>query len=148
MYTKVSREAFFQSQLQRNSNELLGKARGLVSRMEAELVNTPVSGPSRVKGLPDSIDPNKPPRNYRNAMRICGNQQVEGVHYKTGDLYAPVKKASEVRLMVAIAAQYECTSLKTDTKQAFLNEKLELKRYLFALRTGGHNQFLKDMPCC
>ncbi len=29
---------------------------------------------------------------------VCGNQQVEGVHYKSWDLYAPVMKASEVRL--------------------------------------------------
>ncbi len=57
VYMKVSRDAFFQSLLQRNSNELLSQARGLLSRMEAELVNTPVDGPSRVKGLPDSIDP-------------------------------------------------------------------------------------------
>ncbi len=55
---KVSREAFFQSLLQHNSDELLSKAKGLLSRLEAEPVNTPVSGPSRVKGLPDSIDPN------------------------------------------------------------------------------------------
>ncbi len=48
---------------------------------------------------------------------VCGNQQVEGVHYKSGDLYAPVMKASEV--MVAITAQYGCKLLKTDTKQAF-----------------------------
>jgi hypothetical protein len=72
---KVSREAFFQSLLQRNSNELLSKARGLLSRMEAELVNTPVDGPSTVKGLPDSIDPNKPPRNYRDAMRREDRQE-------------------------------------------------------------------------
>ncbi len=110
-------------------------------------------------GLPDSIDPNKPLRNYRDAMQredqqewaeaydkeyqgfveqgtlkiarpekgakvldtttcadykvtngvfdkrkirlcVCGNQLVEGVHHKSGDLYAPVMKASEVRLMV------------------------------------------------
>ena len=97
-----------------------------------------------MKGLPDSIDPNKPPRNFRDAMRredrqewakaydkeyqgfnkpgtfkiarpekgakvldtitradykvtngvfdkrkirlcVCGKQQVEGVHYKSGD---------------------------------------------------------------
>ncbi len=37
--------------------------------MEAELVHTPVGGPSRVKGLQDSIDPNKLPRNYRVAVR-------------------------------------------------------------------------------
>ncbi len=54
---------------------------------------------------------------------VCGNQQVEGVHYKSGDLpvYAPGMKAAEVRLMVAIAAQYGWKFLKTDTKQAFLN---------------------------
>jgi hypothetical protein len=180
---KVSRDAFFQSLLQRNSDELLSKARGLLSRMEAELVNTPVDGPSRVKGLPDSIDPNKPQRNYRDAMRredrqewaeaydkeyqgfieqgtlkiakpekgakvldtttradykvtngvfdkrkirlcVCGNQQVEGVNYESGDLYAPVMKASEVRLMVAIAAQHGCKLLKTDTEQAFLNGEI------------------------
>ncbi len=51
---------------------------------------------------------------------VCCNQQVEGGHFKFGDLYAPVMKASEVRLMVAIAAQYGCKMLKTDTKQEFL----------------------------
>ncbi len=60
---KDSLEAFFQSLLQCNSDELLSKARGLLSTMEAELVNTPVVGPSRVKGLPDSIDPSKPQHN-------------------------------------------------------------------------------------
>jgi hypothetical protein len=43
--------------------------------MEAEFVNTPVDGPSRVKGLPDSIDPNKPPRNYRDAMQREDRQE-------------------------------------------------------------------------
>jgi hypothetical protein len=33
-------------------------------------------------------------------------------------------KASEVRLMVAIAAQYGCKLLKTDTKPAFLNGEI------------------------
>ena len=72
---KVSREAFCQSLLQRNLNELLSKARGLLSRMEAELVNTPVCGPSIVEGLPDSIDPNKSPRNYRDAMQREDEQE-------------------------------------------------------------------------
>ncbi len=48
VYMKVSLDAFFQSLLQRNSDELLSKARGRLSRMEAELVNTLVGGP-RVK---------------------------------------------------------------------------------------------------
>ncbi len=43
--------------------------------MEVELVNTPVGGPSRVNELPDSIDPNKPLRNYRNAMRREDRQE-------------------------------------------------------------------------
>ena len=108
------------------------------------------AGPNRVKRLPSSIDPNKPPRNYRDAIYnmeehqgffeqgtlqvarpepgakifdtitradykvtngvfekrkirlcVCGNQQEEGIHYNSGNLYAPVMKASEVRLMVA-----------------------------------------------
>jgi hypothetical protein len=51
--------------------------------------------------------------------------------------------------MVAITAKYRCKLLKTDTKQAFLNGEIgDEKIYIFALRTGGPNQFLKDMPCC
>ncbi len=52
---------------------------------------------------------------------MCGNQQQEGVRYNSGNIYAPVMKASEVRLMVAIAAQNKTKLLKTDIKQAFLN---------------------------
>jgi hypothetical protein len=52
---------------------------------------------------------------------VCGNQQEEGIHYNSGNLYAPVMKASEVRLMVAVAAQHGNKLLKSDTKQAFLN---------------------------
>ncbi len=40
-----------------------------------ELVNTPASGPSKLKGLPDFIDPNKPPRNYRDAMQREDQQE-------------------------------------------------------------------------
>ncbi len=96
VYMKVSREAFFQSLLQRNSNELLSKARGLLSRMEAEHVNTPLGGPSRVKGLPDSIDPNKPPLNYRNAMRREDRQEwAEAYDIEQGTLKiaSPEKEA-------------------------------------------------------
>ncbi len=78
---KVSREAFFQSLLQSNSDELLSKARGLWSRIEAKLVNTPVGGPSRVRGLPDSIDPNKPPRNYREMMQQEDGQEWAEAYY-------------------------------------------------------------------
>ena len=46
----------------------------------------------------------------------------DGVHYQKGDLYAPVMKAFEVRLMVTIAAQHKCKILKTNNfKQEILS---------------------------
>ena len=35
-------------------------------------------------------------------VRLCamGNQQKEGIHYRAGELYAPVMKATEVRLFL------------------------------------------------
>jgi len=55
-------------------------------------------------------------------VRLCavGNQQIAGVHFNESDLYAPVLKAHEVRLLVAIAAQHGATIYKYDTSQAFL----------------------------
>ncbi len=50
--------------------------------MGAKLVNTPVSGPSRVNGLPDSIDPNKPPRSYRDAMQREDLQELAQAYDK------------------------------------------------------------------
>ncbi len=52
-----------------------------------------------------------------------GNQQKEGIHYKLGELYAPVMKATEVILLMVIAAKHGRTvfKLERDTKQAFLN---------------------------
>ncbi len=59
---------------------------------------------------------------------------------------AATKRSKEIiiSLMMAIAAQYGCKMLKTDTKLAFWIEKLEMKRYLFALQTGCQSQFLKN----
>ena len=66
---KMSRESFFQALLKKNSADLLANARALVARMTEEMDHDQDSaGPTRVKGLPSSIDPNKPPRNYRDAM--------------------------------------------------------------------------------
>jgi hypothetical protein len=59
-------------------------------------------------------------------VRLCvmgGNQQKDGVHYKLGELYAPVMKAAEVRLFMAITAQNGLEVFKSDTKQAFLNRE-------------------------
>ena len=35
-----------------------------------------------------------------------GDQQVEGLQFNQRDIYSPVLKSAEVRLMVAIAAQH------------------------------------------
>ena len=51
---------------------------------------------------------------------VWGNQQEEGVHCNSGDLYAPVMKASEVWLAFNLAASENLNKYKTDTKQAFL----------------------------
>ena len=52
-------------------------------------------------------------------MRTRG-QQREGVDFNASDLYSPVLKALEARLLAAIAAEHGCPILKTDTRQAFL----------------------------
>ena len=191
MYMGIRREDFFKSLLHKRADELLVKARALVAGMEEEISPR---GIARVKGLPEGIDPSKPPKNFKYAMsridrqqwaeaydreyqgfyehqtlkvararpepgtkvlgsttrteykvmngelkkykvRLCvmGNQQKEGVHYKLGELYAPVMKAAEVRLFMAIAAQNGLEVFKSDTKQAFLNgEKGEEKIYICA----------------
>ncbi len=53
-----------------------------------------------------------------------GNQQKEQVHYQLGELYAPVMKAAEVRLFMAIEAKHSFRVFKSDTKQAFLNKEI------------------------
>jgi hypothetical protein len=47
---------------------------------------------------------------------VRGDQQ----DYETEDRYAPVLKATEARLLVAIAAQHGADLYGTDTRQAFL----------------------------
>ena len=55
-------------------------------------------------------------------VRLCvrGDQQQEGIHFRSSDLYSPALKAPEAGLIAAIAAEHNCRILKTDTKQAFL----------------------------
>ena len=45
---------------------------------------------------------------------------MEGESFTASDLYAPVLKAPEARLILAIAAAEGCSVYKTDTSQAFL----------------------------
>jgi hypothetical protein len=77
-----------------------------------------------------------------------GNQQKEGAHYQLRELYAPVIKAAEVRLFMAIAAKHGLTGFKSDTKQAFLNGEIGDERSTSAHPTGGQNEFWRGMPYC
>jgi hypothetical protein len=64
-------------------------------------------------------------------VRLCamGNQQIAGIHFNESDLYAPVLKAHEVRLLMAIASQRGATIYKYDTSQAFLYGDVEEDLY-------------------
>ncbi len=52
-------------------------------------------------------------------MCVLGNYQLED-SVTASDLYSSALKAPEAGLLAAIAAEYGCQLLKTDTKQAFL----------------------------
>ncbi len=39
-------------------------------------------------------------------LSVMGNQQKKGVHFQLEDLYAPVMKAAEVLLFIAIVAKH------------------------------------------
>ncbi len=53
-------------------------------------------------------------------MCVRGDQQIAGVSFKETDLYAPVLKAAEARLLLALAAANGDKVIKTYTKQAYL----------------------------
>ena len=53
---------------------------------------------------------------YKTRWCVRGDQQ----DYEVADRYAPVLKATEARLLVALAAQHGAEIYGTDTKQAFL----------------------------
>ena len=62
---------------------------------------------------------------YKVRMTIRGDQQVAGESIVATDLYAPVLKAHESRLLLAITAAEGCSVYKTDTSQAFLYGSME-----------------------
>jgi hypothetical protein len=55
-------------------------------------------------------------------VHLCakGDQQIPGVSFRESELYSPVLKASEERLLLALAAVEGTKVIKTDTKQAYL----------------------------
>ncbi len=69
---------------------------------------------------------------YKTRLCAMGNQQIAGIHFNESDLYAPVLKALEVRLLVAIAAQKGAKMYKYDTSQAFLYGDVDQDLYAHA----------------
>ncbi len=57
----------------------------------------------------------------KNKVRLCarGDQKIPGVSFQESDLYAPVLKAAEARLLLALAAANGAKLIKTDTNQAY-----------------------------
>ncbi len=55
-------------------------------------------------------------------MRLCprGDQQIPGVSSRKSDLHSSVLKATEARLLLALAAAEGAKVIKTDTKRAYL----------------------------
>ena len=75
---RVKRDDFFRSLLQKRADELLS-SRALVARLdsapaqpESDLRRGVSSG---TKGLPGNIDPNNPPKNFKDAMRRIDRQE-------------------------------------------------------------------------
>jgi hypothetical protein len=80
-------------------------------------------------------------------MCVLGNHQSED-SFNASDLYYPVLKAPEARQLAAIAAEYGCPLLKTDSltqSTHFCKEIWETTRYVFDSLTGGQSLFLKVM---
>ncbi len=66
---------------------------------------------------------------YKALLCAVGNQQIAGIHFNKSDLYAPVLKAHEVRLLVAIASQRGANMYKYDTSQALLYGDVDQELY-------------------
>ncbi len=82
----------------------------------------------------------------KNKVRLCarGDQQIQGVSFQESDLYAPVLKAAEARLLLALAAENGAKVVKTYTKQAYLYGDMGETWYISDRLTGGQSQFRKD----
>ena len=82
----------------------------------------------------------------KNRVRLCarGDQQIPGVIFQESDLYAPVLKAAEARLLLALAAANGATIVKTDTEQAYLYGDVGDDWYISDRLTGGQSRIRKD----
>jgi hypothetical protein len=77
---------------------------------------------------------------YSVRMTERENHQAEGESFDPADLYAPVLKAYEAQLQLAIAAAEGGLVWKTDTSQAFLYESMQSDVVYISLGTGGLSQ--------
>ena len=85
-------------------------------------------------------------------VRLCarGDQQIEGLKFNQRDIYSPVLKSAEVRLMVAIAAQYKAKMYKTDSTQGVATTRkpsstaMWRRTCTFELQTGGRSWSRRD----
>ena len=59
---------------------------------------------------------------WKVCLHAMGNQQKECIHFKAGELYAPVIKATELRMILAMGAKHKAFTMKS--KQAFLNGEI------------------------
>ena len=84
-------------------------------------------------------------------MCVRGDQQIAGVSFKETDLYAPVLKAAEARLLLALAAANGDKVLKIDTKPAYLygdiGDDVVYIRPTYHRLIGGQSLFQKDTSC-
>jgi hypothetical protein len=62
---------------------------------------------------------------YEVRMMMREDQQVAGESFAATDLYAPVLKTNEARLLLAIAAAEGCSVYKTDASHAFMYGSME-----------------------
>ncbi len=70
-------------------------------------------------------------------LRARGYQKISGDSFKESDLYSPVLKATEARLLLALAATEGAKVIKADTKQAYLYGDCD--RLI-----GGQNRYRRD----
>jgi hypothetical protein len=78
--------------------------------------------------------------------RDMGNQQIAGIHFNDSDLYAPVLKAREGRLLAAIVAKVDVQIYKYDMSQVFLYGDVD-KTAMLERQIGDLSWFLKDTAC-
>ena len=57
-------------------------------------------------------------------MCARGDEQISGVSHQESDLYAPVQKSTEARLLLALTAANDAKVVKTGKKQAYVYGKM------------------------